>query len=105
MTGRARRHVSQPRPDQRNVQPMSLALASDDDLAHALEVARERFRPEMDAAVRALRRSLHGRDPRQLAGEECLHHLEVRERFLELAAAQAAYAEACLVRGRQRIAA
>jgi hypothetical protein len=94
--------------------PMPLALAPDAGLVlDALEAARLHFRLEMDAVMHDIRGSLRGRDPRQLVGGECVRHLELRQRFLELAAAQAAYAEAELARvqntgrafRRQRIAA
>src|SRR3954447_24934681 len=101
MTGRTRHQVSQPRPGRRNVQPMS--LATDAELAHALDAAHLHFRPEMDAVMRAIRRSLRGRDPRELVGGPLLRHLELRQRFLELAADQVAFAEAELARGHPRI--
>src|SRR4051812_16621063 len=85
--------------------PMPLALATDAELAHALEAARLHFEPQMGEIMRAIRRSLRGRDPRELVGRECLRHLEVRAKFTEIADEQVAFAGMLLARRRQRIAA
>lgn len=84
---------------------MPPALASADDLAHALQAAREHFAPEMQRAMRDIRGLLAGRDPRQLVGRECVAHLELRAKFYAVADAQAAYAEAQLAQRSQRLAA